>query len=499
MAYAASTTLEKSTAGSAWELPMPVARGKRRKPGAEGMLGDATAVIHRDKTQLQHAIDQVLVAIDRMISRQLDTILHHPRFQRLEASWRGLQHLVETEAEYDEELKVKIKLLNISWAELAKDLTRALEFDQSHTFRLIYSQEFDTPGGEPFGLMLGDYDISHRPRPGSPVSDTEVVQEMSRIAMAALCPFIANASSAIFGVDSFSRMPAEGALAKLFQQQSYLRWNQLRKDEHTRFVGLTLPRILLRPPYRADGSRAEPFSYEEHTGQNTEHFLWGGACFALGGVVLRAFANTGWFADIRGGVHAFGEGGVVRNMVYHRFACDPQSMPPHIATDVQIDDFAERELCDFGFIPLCSRPDIEKSLFFSNSSLHEPAREGSEIAQLNAKLSAMIQYMLCVSRFGHFIKIMVRDRIGSFSNAQECQRMLQNWLHQYTTSADGASAGLKARYPLAGSRVEVTDMPGRPGHFSCVIHLQPHFQLDQVVSSIRLVTELAVGPTGTGM
>lgn len=436
--------------------------------------------------------------IDALVARQLDEILHHPRFQRLEASWRGLQYLVATEAECDQTLNIKVRVLNVAWVELSRDLTRALEFDQSNIFRRIYSDEFDTPGGQPYGLVLGDYEVSHRPRPGAAAEDAEVLSEMARVAMAALCPFVTGAASALFGLDSFAELKQPVNLDTLFQQREYGAWNRLRRDEHARFLGIALPRVLMREPYRADGTRREPFQYEETVWHDREAYLWGNPCYAFGAVVIRAFASTGWFADIRGGEHSFGEGGVARNLTYSAFDLDRQRVAPRAATETEVDDFSERTFADHGFIPLCGRHGASYTAFFSNSSLHIPPDQRSEITALNAKLSAMLQYMLCVSRFGHYIKLMVRDKVGSFANATECQQMLQDWLHDYTTAAEGASAELKARYPLARSRVEVREIPGRPGHFNCVVHLQPHFQLDQLVTAIRLVTELAVGPTGGG-
>ena len=439
-------------------------------------------------------IDRLIIEIDKMINRQIDEILHHPRFQQLEASWRGLLYLVETEAEYDEHLSVKIKVLNVSWAELSKDVTRALDFDQSNLFHKLYSEEFGTPGGEPFGVVLGDYEVSHRSRPETQASDIAVLREISRIATAALCPFIASASSTLFGHDNFNEMLQTVTLHDTFKQQEYAAWRSLRADEHARFLGLTLPRVLMREPYRDDGTRQEPINYQENVSRDHQHYLWGNACYAFGGILIRAFANTGWFADIRGDRHEFGEGGVVRHLVYPRFEIDRRRVAARCATDLQLDDYAERELSDHGFIPLCSYHSAKHSVFYSNSSLHEPNVYSSDIATSNAKLSTMIQYMLCVSRFGHYIKLMGRDKIGSLTNVKDFQRQIQNWLNQYTTSSESGSAELKARYPLASSRVEVAEQAGRPGHFTCILYLQPHFQLDQLVSSIRLVTELAVGP-----
>lgn len=442
-------------------------------------------------------IERAIVDIDKIISEQIDAILHHQKFQQLEASWRSLFYLVETKSEYDEDLTVKIKVLDVSWSELAKDVTRAIEFDQSQTFQRIYSDEFDMPGGEPFGTILGDYQISHRARRNISVTDIEVLGNVSKIATAALCPFIINASSRLFGLDSLRDLGQPFDLSDTFSQKEYTKWNGLRQQEDMRFVGVTMPNVLLREPYQNDGTRYEAFTYQEKSVNSDVDYLWGNACYAFGGVLIRAFANTGWFADIRGGTHSFGEGGVVKNLIYPRYKYDKAGMAARLAASVHIDDYLERELSDIGLIPLCSYHSAEHSVFYSNNSLHDPVHYNSDIANINARLSSMIQYMLCVSRFGHYIKVMVRDKIGSFTTADECECFLQNWLNQYTTSSDIASSELRARYPLGACKVEVHENPARQGYFTCVAHLQPHFQLDQMVSSIRLVTELAVG-TNTG-
>lgn len=492
----------RSNQGDAFEVASPthcadpVQSGIRARTDLSAYLAGIAAGLEDNsetRSRTQRLVDRAILHIDRAISHQLDAILHHPRLQKLEASWRSLFYLVETKAEYDEELSVKVKVLNVGWTELAKDVTRALEFDQSHLFRRLYSDEFDTPGGEPFGVILGDYEVSHRMRPGVAASDIEVLREIGQVATAALCPYITGAAGTLFGVDSMGELTQPINLHDLFQQREYVGWQALRTDEAARFLGIALPRVLARAPYRDDGTRHEGLVYRENVSNSREHYLWGAACYAFGSVLIRAFANTGWFADIRGGVHEFGEGGVVRHLNHTAFDFDCRSIGSRSATELQIDDFAEREFSDFGFVPLCSHHSAEHSVFYSNSSLHAPAHLGSDIANANGRLAAMIQYMLCVSRFGHYIKIIGRDKIGSFVHAEECQRILQNWLNQYTTSSEGGSAELKARYPLAASRADVHELPGRPGHFTCVVHLQPHFQLDDLVTTIRLVTELAVG------
>ncbi|WP_193222333.1 type VI secretion system contractile sheath large subunit [Alkalilimnicola sp. S0819] len=440
----------------------------------------------------QARIARLLTGLDRLLGRQLDAILHQPRFQQLEASWRGLRRLVDTEATSERRGTVKIKLLDCSWAELARDLSRAIEFDQSHIFRRLYSDEFDTPGGEPFGVLLGDYQLCHRPRPGVRSADTTVMAELARVATAALCPFIAGADARLLGLDAWSELPQPPAPDALFQQDAYRPWRALRRDEHSRFIGLVLPRILMRAPWRDDGSRRDGFRYREASETHNAH-CWGNAAYAFGAVLIRAFVHSGWFADIRGAEQPHGAGGVVADLPRLPFEGDRRGIAPRLATELILDDRSERELSESGLIALCAQPGGHRAVFQGNSSLHSPATFGAGIATSNARLSAMIQYMLCVSRFGHYLKLIGRDKIGSFSNATDCQRLLQNWLNRYTTAGDNASAALKAKYPLAASRVELREQAARPGHYHCVIHLQPHFQLDQLVSSIRLVTELNVG------
>lgn len=451
------------------------------------------------REQLQYVAQQAYLLLSKLINQQLDEILHHPSFKKLEASWRGLQYLTNVEADYDEDLTIKVKVLNVNWAALGKDVTRAIEFDQSNIFKRIYSDEFDTPGGEPFGVLLGDYAVTHRPRPGVSCSDVEIVKHMSDVATAALCPFITAADSSLFGLDSLRELGYPVNVSAIFEQKEYFQWNKLRDHEGTRFVGLTLPDMLMRQPYDDDNTRHESFSYRERIDNPDKDLLWGNSCYAFGSVLIRAFANTGWFADIRGGIHEFGDGGVVRDLQYSKNRFEKNNISPRPATKTHIDDCLERELSDLGFIPLCSYHSTEHSVFYSNNSIHKSTEYTSDVATANAKLSAMIQYMMCVSRFGHYVKIIGRDKVGSFTGPQECQRVFQNWLNQYTTASDSNSAELKARYPLSMSKVEVKEKVGRPGYYNCIMHLQPHFQLDQLVSSIKLITELAVGATTTSV
>lgn len=429
------------------------------------------------------------------ITTVLNAVLHHPKFQQLEAAWRGLQYLIDVEADYDEDLRTKIKVLNLSWKDLGKDLTRSIEFDQSHIFQRIYSDEFDMAGGEPFGLLVGNYAVSHRATPGQPFSDIEVLDNMSDVAAAAFCPFVVAAKPSLFGLDSFADLNYPLDLSTIFSQAEYTNWRQLRDKESSRFIGVLLPEIRLRRGYRAGGERSAPSEFYETVDGSADTYLWGHPGFAFGSVVVRAFANTSWFADIRGGTHEFGEGGVVTGLSYEPCLTGRYKVTEQAATRTMIDDRQERVLAQLGFIPLCSYQDIERSVFYSNNSLHRPPDYRQKSAQVNASMSAMLQYMLCVSRFAHYVKIIGRDKIGTFTGPEDCQRILQNWLNQYTIDSDSESSELRARYPLSSSKVDVKNKVGSPGCFTCVIHLQPHFQLDQLVSSIRLVTELTGGET----
>lgn len=446
-----------------------------------------------DKFQLM----QVLSAIDACIAAAVNEILHHPKFQALESAWRGLRHVVNTQSDYDERLAVKIKVLHITWLELARDVTRAIEFDQSNIYQRLYSDEFDTPGGEPFGVVLANYKISHKAHQGAVADDVAVLRETSAVAAAALCPFIFGADAKLFGLNRFSEMAPTLDLDTLFQQAEYTAWRALRAQENSRFLGVTLPETLMRLPYAVDGTRNDPVVFEEQT-ETMDAYLWGNACFAFGGILVRAFANTGWFADIRGGEHAFGEGGVVRFLQYATHSLGPSVDNFSVdftrsATQVRLDDLMERKLAQHGLVPLCSYAGFGVSVFYSNSSLHmADTKVTSEIHAINSRMSAMLQYILCAARFGHYIKVIGREKVGSVVSAEECQRIFQNWLNQYTTASEAGSESLKAKYPLGESNVRISQVPGRIGIFNCIIHLKPHFQLDQLISSIQIVTELSV-------
>jgi type VI secretion system ImpC/EvpB family protein len=443
------------------------------------------------KEDVGRTLSQNLALLDRMLARQVNAIIHAPAFQRLEASWRGLRYLVE---ELPEGESIKVRVLNLTWKELNRDLERVIEFDQSQLFRKIYNDEFGSPGGQPFGLILGDYEIRPRPNPEHPTDDVGALVGISAVAAAAFAPFIAGLHPSFLELDRFAELERPMELAKIYDQTDFLKWRAFRHSEDSRFVGLTLPRVLMRLPYRDDGTRDDRFRFREEVEHpDREHYLWGTAVYAFGAVVVRAFAESAWPAEIRGIPAAGLGGGLVGRLPSHCFATDRSGIAPRGPTDGVVTDAQEKELGELGFIPLVRIPDTQLAVFYGNQSAQRPKKYDGEGAEANAKLSTMLQYVLCVSRIAHYIKIMGRDKVGAFPSADECERYLQNWLNDLCIGNDSASAELKARHPLREARVEIREQPGKPGCYYSVIHLRPHYQLDQLATGVRLATELSPG------
>jgi type VI secretion system ImpC/EvpB family protein len=444
---------------------------------------------HFSKDEVVRLLGRDVARLDALLTRQVNAILHHPRFQRLEASWRGLRYLTE---QADGAENVKIRVLSVSWSEIARDLERAIEFDQSQLFRKVYNDEFGTPGGEPFGLLLGDYEIRPRPSAEHPVDDVAALGAISQVAAAAFAPFVAGVHPSMFGLDQFSELEQPLHLDKTFNQLEYLKWNAFRQTEDARFVGLTLPRVLMRLPYEDDGSRVDGFRFHEDVASpDRSAYLWGNAAYAFGAVVVRAFAETGWLAGIRGVERDALKGGLAPGLPVHCFSTDRHGVAPKCSTDVVVGDFQEQELSELGFISLCHCADTEFSAFYGNHSVQIPKRYDEAAATMNARISAMLQYMLCVSRFAHYLKVAARDKIGAFSEAHECEDYLNHWLQQYVTSDSEAPTEVKARYPLREASVRVREHPGKPGSYLCVAHLWPHLELDEATSTLKVTTELS--------
>lgn len=481
-----------------------VARLLEDAPGLAPGEAQARASLHRclttrfgpqlegarlDRDWLLASIDREIAAIDQLLCEQLSAVLHAPALQRLEARWRGVAYLAQT---VDESSRIKLRLMTASWNEVVRDLERASDFDQSEMFRKIYSGEFGMPGGEPFGLMICDYEVQHRPTRDHPTDDIAALAALATVAAASFCPFILSLSPRVLQLDGFRELGRSMDLRAVFSQVDYQRWVSMRSGEDMRFIGLAMPRILLRPPWRLDTRRDDGFPFEELVRDDTGGgHLWGAAGFAFAAVAMRAFTNNGWFADLRGAPRDELRGGLVDGLPIISFDTDRRGVAIKPSTECILSDAHETELTDLGIMALCKMQFTDYSVFYANPSIQRPVVYDRVGATTNARLSSMLQYVLCVSRFAHYIKVIGRDKVGSVTTAETCQEMLRAWLRDYCEGNDEASQEAKARRPLKEAKVEVKETPGKPGSYACTIHLRPHFQLDDIATGFRLTTELA--------
>lgn len=441
--------------------------------------------------QVRALLCRAIADIDQLINLQLNAIIHHSAFQQLEASWRGLLYLAEQTERHDREQKIKVKLLSLSWAELSKDINRAIDFDQSDFFKLIYDNEFDMPGGEPFGVLIGDYQISHKIRPGQLSNDLDTLKEVARTAAAAFAPFICAAHPSLFGVDHFSELGQVADIGSQFKQPEYIKWRSLRAMEDARFLGVVMPQILMRSPYKDDGSRTEGFVFRETLANSEQDYLWGNAAFAFAAVLVRAYSESGWFAQIRGmkaGQQSFG---LVCDLPVSRYETEKYQNANKPSVNLLVGHRFESQLSDNGFVPLSAVPYSDYFAFYNNASVQQAKVYDDKLSTVNARLSAMLQYILCVARFAHYIKVIGRDKVGGYQSAEHCEQELQRWLHNYTTASTEASTDVRARHPLREARIQVREKRGEPGRYYSIIQLQPHFQLDQMITTVKLVAELS--------
>jgi type VI secretion system ImpC/EvpB family protein len=450
----------------------------------------AAGLLRGRPASLRGTIDRDIAAIDALLSAQLDAILHTPRLRTLEGRWRGLAWLI---GGLEPGNRIKLRLMSVTWAEICRDLERAVEFDQSAMFRLIYENELGTPGGEPFGLLLIDHELRHAPNARAPADDVSAVVSLSAVAAAAFTVVALAASPALLGVDQFDDLAITPDPGAALRQESHARWRGLGEREDSRFICVTLPHALARPPWPDDPRREDGFRYREYAPDAASR-VWMSAIYPFAAVVTRAYADHAWPADIRGVDTDRAGGGVVTDLPVEWFDTEPYGTWPRIPLDLVLTDGQERSLVDAGLIPLVSLPFTVDAAFASVSSLQRPRRytgPTAATANANARLSAQINAMLCVSRFAHFIKVIGRDLTGKVATAAELQQRLQTWLRKYVNAALDAGPEIRSRMPLADGRVTVRDYPGRPGVFGCVMHLKPHFQLDDVAAEFDLRTDIA--------
>lgn len=423
-------------------------------------------------------ISQRIQQIDELITTQLNVVIHYPDFQKLEASWRGLWHLITNS---DVSSKLFIRLMNITKTEITRDLETAVEFDQSQLFKKIYEEEYGTFGGAPYSVLLGDFEFG----PGN--EDVELLTKISQVAAAAHAPFLAAANSSCFSLKSYTELGHPRDLSIIFEGTEMGKWQSFRETEDSRYVALMLPHVLMRMPYGEKGKPVEGLSFEEDVdGVDNSKFCWGNPAWFLALKILDAVTDYSWPAAIRG----VEGGGLVEELPYYTFKTTDGDVALKCPTEIAITDRREKELSDLGFIALCHCKNRDYAAFFGSQTTQKPKLYDMDNANANAALSARLSYMLCASRFAHYIKTMMRDKIGSFMSAVEIEKFLHNWLAMYVLLSDEAPQSVKAQFPLREARVDVFDIPGKPGSYRATIFLRPHFQLEDLTASIRLVATL---------
>lgn len=423
-------------------------------------------------------INERIAEIDKLLTDQLNAIMHNPAFQQLEASWRGLHDMVygtETSS------RLKLRLLNVTKKELLKDLESAVDHDMSVLFKKVYEEEYGTFGGNPYSLLIGDYYFGRHPQ------DMALLERLAKVAAAAHAPFIAAASPALFDMKSFTDLGVPRDLSKTFESAELAAWRSFRESEDSRYVSLVLPSYAARLPYGAKTIPVDNFNFEEDTdGKDHSKYLWANSAYQLGLRITDAFAKYGWSTAIRG----VEGGGKVEGMVAHAFKTDEGDVVLKCPTEVTITDRREKELNDLGFIAIVNSKGSNFAAFFGGQTVQKPKLYNKDAANANASLSARLPYVLAASRFAHYLKVIMRDKVGSFQTRGEIETYLNNWIADYVLINDTAPQATKARFPLGEARVDVTEVPGKPGAYQATCFLKPHFQMEELTASIRLVAEL---------
>jgi type VI secretion system protein ImpC len=450
-------------------------RGKDLVKEFVSQILDGSMTVAKDAEMM---INARIAQIDHLLSLQLNEVMHHPSFQKLEGSWRGVKHLMDHS---ETGAGLKIRMLNVSKKELLRDIEKAPEFDQSALFKKVYEEEYGVFGGAPFGALVGDYEFGKHPE------DMALLEGISHVAAQAHAPFLSAAAPDLLNLESFTSLDAPRDLAKIFDSTEYAKWKSFRQGEDSRYVALTLPRTLSRVPYGKDSKPIEEFAYEEHV-DGTDHskYLWMNAAYSLATRMTNSYAQYGMCVAMRG----VEGGGLVEGLPVHNFYTDEGDLALKCPTEVPITDRREKELADLGFVPLVHCKGTDYAAFFSAQSCQKPKVYDSDSANANARLSAQLPYIMAVSRFAHYLKAMMRDKIGSFMSRDEAESFLNRWILKYVTPDDTASPTVKAQKPLREARIDVSEVPGKPGVYRAVAFLRPHFQLDELTVSLRLVAEL---------
>jgi type VI secretion system protein ImpC len=459
-----------------------IARDPSQIAYGKDLIGEfVTQVLDEGMTVSNDAVASIktrIAQIDELLSVQMNEILHDEAFQSLESSWRGLNYLVMNS---ETGTHLKLRLLNATKKELTTDLEKAVEFDQSALFKKIYEEEYGTFGGYPYTFLVGDYEFGRHPQ------DMATLEKLSNVAAAAHAPFVSAASPKLFDMDSFTELGIPRDLAKGFETAELIKWRSFRESEDSRYVALVLPHVLSRLPYGPDTVPVDGFNYVEDTdGKDHRKYLWSNGAYTLAQRITNAFSLFRWTAAIRG----VEGGGIVEGLPAHTFHTDEGDIALKCPTEIAITDRREKELNDLGFISLCHCKNTDYAAFFGGQTTNKPKVYNTNQANANSKISSMLPYILASSRFAHYIKVIMRDKIGSFMTRDNVANYLNTWISDYVLLNDDAPQSLKAQYPLREARVDVVDVPGKPGAYKAIVFLRPHFQLDELTVSIRLVAEL---------
>jgi len=447
---------------------------------AEALAG--TVTFDRNLTR---TFDRAIQVIDRKVSAQLNQIMHHEKFSKLEGAWRGLHYLVMNS---ETSTSLKLRVLNASKRELNRDLTKAVEFDQSQLFKKIYENEFGTPGGEPYGTLIGDYEWTNHP------DDIETLRLISNVAAAGFSPFVSAAAPDLFGFQDYTELARPRDLAKIFETAEYMKWRSFRDSEDSRFVSLTMPRVIARLPYGASTKPIDEFDYEEAPfddagaakPMNHHHYCWVNAAYVMGARMTDSFAQTGFCVTIRGTE----SGGKVENLPMHVFQSDDGDLDSQCPSEIGITDRREFELSNLGFLPLSHYKNTDYAVFFGGQTVQKPKKYDRPEATANAAISARLPYIMATGRFAHYLKVLARDKIGSLMEASDCETWLNRWIGNYVNSNEKAGPESKARYPLREAKIEVKEIPGKPGSYNAIAYLRPWLQMEELTTSMRLVARV---------
>ncbi|EDQ2876738.1 type VI secretion system contractile sheath large subunit [Salmonella enterica subsp. enterica] len=424
------------------------------------------------------SIESRITAIDELLSKQVSLIIHSNEFQKKESTWRGLHKLVQSSVTDN----TQIRILQCTKQELLKDFKSASDFDQSMLFKCVYESEYGTFGGHPYSAFVGDFQFDNTPQ------DISLLEQISHVAAAAHAPFLGAIAPGMLSMNSFNELPRPRDLAKLFETTDYARWRSFRQNDDSRYIGLTLPQVLGRIPYGSNTIPAETFTFEEiiREDETGSDYLWINSAWELASNIVTSFEEYGWCASIRG----VEGGGLVRSLPSYIYTSSTGENIMQCPTQIAISDRREKELSELGFIPLVHCKGTDYAAFFAVQSINKPRRYNSDQANANARLSSQLPYILATSRFAHYLKAIVRDKVGSFMSSKECEEYLQKWIMQYVVASDNAGPETKARYPLREAKIEVVEVPGYPGMYRAIAWLKPHFQLEGLSMSLRLVADL---------